>query len=57
MFLCTGRDTAEFTVRQKKGGEKVLFAQAMFKMESKLHSIVRKNNQGIWGVKKGKWKV
>lgn len=54
MFLCVGRDTADFTAEQKKGGEKVLFAQTKSKMESKLHSTVRKNNQGIWGVKEGK---
>lgn len=55
-FLCMGRDTAEFTVEQKKGGGKSVVC-TKFKMESELHSMMRKNNQGIWGVKEGKQKV
>lgn len=42
MFQCMG--TAEFTVQQKEG-KKVLFDGV--RMESKLHSLVRKSNQGI----------
>lgn len=52
MFLCMGRDTAEFTAEQKKSGEKCLVC-TKFKMESNLYSVVRKNNQGIWGWRKG----
>lgn len=53
MFPCSGRDRAEFTVKQKKGrGESLVCTK--FKMESKLHSMVKKTNQGIWGLKEGK---